>query len=912
VRDVETNEVFAAKIVVKASVSKPRAHAKLKSEIAIHRSLDHEKVVQFVDYFEDSENVYMILELCPNRTLNEFLKRRPNKRLSEAEAMYYLYDLIIGLKYLHKRRVLHRDLKLGNLFLDCDMGIKIADFGLASQLEHDGERKRTICGTPNYIAPEILEAKQGHSYEVDIWAIGVILYTMIFGRPPFETSDVKATYRRIRYNRYSFPDTTQASEPAKDLIASILRTDPRARPSLDKILASPWFQCSRLPPQMPVAIANYAGITPRSCGVGTARSETPERGVVDFARIDSPAARFPLSDRSPSMTPLGHGHCAISNNNVQDVVNSNGSPRVLLSKQGSGACIITPRPGNGRPPLAQRCGNDENIMPTNVEAHVYGKSGKSPTASQATLGGGLPTTRSVAPSQSHASSHFGRSGSTVQGIQPGAGVVRATPNTAVSPRQPQSTMTSRPGVSASSPREGGGRSSPRICASKSEVAGMSKATLVQRGGGTNPVPLSAKRLGASPPARLPGQSKKPVENNRKQTRPGESNRSPSKANETNGRRPKSSSENAQQMISTGAAIGVSTAPSAPSAQTLTPHEPTRRMSPAAASIPQASDKQLNELQDASHNADDHSSSQALAFDAPHRGASAANVIAGSVVLQTEVGVRGAAISVTGSPKLGTGLRKSSSRGSPKLGAPMGSLFDTLQGTKSDPVASASSTRCPPSPNLQAEPHSFSTTPELWVVKWVDYSSKYGVGYILSDGSMGVYFNDSTKILLLPEGCFDYVTRRTQERGESRKTHTFDDYPEDLNKKVTLLKHFKSYLLTSAFERDGATTGNSSITAAKKSTEAPPEPGRAPFVRKWTRNKNAIMFQLSNKIVQVIFLDGTEAILSSNTHSVIYVDKKGQVSSYPLSGAFDVPNAELAKRLRYIKDTLVNLMGPKIE
>lgn len=314
VRDMQTNEIFAAKIVVKASVSKPRAHAKLRSEIAIHKSLDHEKVVKFIDYFEDSENVYIILELCPNQTLNEFIKRRPNKRLSEAEAMFYIYDLIVGLKYLHRRRVIHRDLKLGNLFLDRDMGIKVADFGLAAQLEHDGEKKRTICGTPNYIAPEILEGKHGHSYEVDVWSLGVILYTMIFGRPPFETSDVKTTYRRIRYNQYSFPDTVRASEPAKDLIAAILRTDPRSRPSLDSILAAPWFQGCRLPPAMPVTIAGFSGVTPRSYGGGSsARSDTPERGVVDFARIDSPAPRFPLSDRSPSMTPVGHS-------NVPDVL----------------------------------------------------------------------------------------------------------------------------------------------------------------------------------------------------------------------------------------------------------------------------------------------------------------------------------------------------------------------------------------------------------------------------------------------------------------------------------------------------------------------------------------------------------------------------------------------------------------
>ena len=91
------------------------------------------------------------------------------------------------------------------------MQIKIGDFGLATKLEFEGDRKRTICGTPNYIAPEILEGRNGHSFEVDTWSLGVIIYTLLFGKPPFETSDVKTTYQKIKRNSYAFPESPKVS-----------------------------------------------------------------------------------------------------------------------------------------------------------------------------------------------------------------------------------------------------------------------------------------------------------------------------------------------------------------------------------------------------------------------------------------------------------------------------------------------------------------------------------------------------------------------------------------------------------------------------------------------------------------------------------------------------------------------------
>ena len=137
---------------------------------------------------------------------------------------------------MHEQKVIHRDLKLGNLFLTEDMKVKVGDFGLATKVVFDGEKKRTICGTPNYIAPEVLSSRTGHSFEVDLWSIGVILYTILIGRPPFETSNVKTTYKRIRMNSYNFPEHIQINPEGRDLTSKLLRSDPKKRISLEEMI----------------------------------------------------------------------------------------------------------------------------------------------------------------------------------------------------------------------------------------------------------------------------------------------------------------------------------------------------------------------------------------------------------------------------------------------------------------------------------------------------------------------------------------------------------------------------------------------------------------------------------------------------------------------------------------------------
>jgi len=249
VKDCDTSNILAAKIIEKSTLSKTRSKQKLMSEIKIHKAMNHPSVVKFESYFEDTQRVYILLELCQNQTLKELLKKR--KRLHELEAQYYMYHLILGTKYIHSQKVIHRDLKLGNLFLTKNMEIKIGDFGLAAKLDFIGEKRRTVCGTPNYIAPEVLNSKvNGHSFEADTWSIGIILYAMLIGRPPFETKDVKNTYKRIRAIDYCIPEDADISIEAKTLIKDILIINPFNRPTLDDILKYPFMTKCKMPLQL--------------------------------------------------------------------------------------------------------------------------------------------------------------------------------------------------------------------------------------------------------------------------------------------------------------------------------------------------------------------------------------------------------------------------------------------------------------------------------------------------------------------------------------------------------------------------------------------------------------------------------------------------------------------------------------
>ncbi|EDO18857.1 hypothetical protein Kpol_1023p26 [Vanderwaltozyma polyspora DSM 70294] len=294
----DDGKVFAAKTVAKISIKSEKARNKLLSEIQIHKNMRHQNIVHFIDCFEDDINVYILLEICPNGSLMDLLKRR--KILTEPEVRFFTTQICGALDHMHSRNIIHRDLKLGNIFFDKDFNLKIGDFGLAAIINNENERKYTICGTPNYIAPEvIMGGKQiGHSFEVDIWSLGVMIFAMITGKPPFQAKEVSTIYDRIKHCNYSFPTDKYVSKDVKKLIQDILSMNPMERPTIQEILNYNWFK-GNFPPCMPIDVMNdipiyFMDISPeeslinfRNCMIRSGLLVDEEENVEDDSPIQN-------------------------------------------------------------------------------------------------------------------------------------------------------------------------------------------------------------------------------------------------------------------------------------------------------------------------------------------------------------------------------------------------------------------------------------------------------------------------------------------------------------------------------------------------------------------------------------------------------------------------------------------------
>ena len=237
--NVQDKKIYAAKEIIKDKSSYDR----IKNEIDIYEYLKHDNIVNQKEHFIYNDTQYLIFEFCENRDLSHLIDKR--KKLKEIEVQYYITQLIQALIHLHDRNIVHRDLKLGNIFLTGKMELKLGDFGLAKKLSFRDEKISERVGTPAYMAPEILE-NMGYSLEVDIWSLGVIMYYLIIGKLPFN----KPNQEDIKRVSYTFPKKAIISRAAKSLIEQILVKDPKKRPSLKQILRHDFFTLGRSIPRL--------------------------------------------------------------------------------------------------------------------------------------------------------------------------------------------------------------------------------------------------------------------------------------------------------------------------------------------------------------------------------------------------------------------------------------------------------------------------------------------------------------------------------------------------------------------------------------------------------------------------------------------------------------------------------------
>ncbi|XP_020212448.1 serine/threonine-protein kinase Aurora-2 [Cajanus cajan] len=234
-REKTSNHIVALKVLFKSQLQQSQVVHQLRREVEIQSHLRHPHILRLYGYFYDQKRVYLILEYAPKGELYKELQRC--KYFSERRAATYVASLARALIYCHGKHVIHRDIKPENLLIGAQGELKIADFGWSV---HTFNRRRTMCGTLDYLPPEMVESVE-HDASVDIWSLGVLCYEFLYGVPPFEAKEHSDTYRRIVQVDLKFPPKPIVSSAAKDLISQMLVKDSSQRLPLHKLLEHPWI-----------------------------------------------------------------------------------------------------------------------------------------------------------------------------------------------------------------------------------------------------------------------------------------------------------------------------------------------------------------------------------------------------------------------------------------------------------------------------------------------------------------------------------------------------------------------------------------------------------------------------------------------------------------------------------------------
>lgn len=234
-KHLPTGKEVAIKIIDKTQLN-PSSLQKLFREVRIMKMLDHPNIVKLYQVIETEKTLYLVMEYASGGEVFDYLVA--HGRMKEKEARAKFRQIVSAVQYCHQKRIIHRDLKAENLLLDGEMNIKIADFGFSNEFV-PGQKLDTFCGSPPYAAPELFQGKKYDGPEVDVWSLGVILYTLVSGSLPFDGANLKELRERVLRGKYRIP--FYMSTDCENLLKKFLVLNPAKRASLETIMKDKWM-----------------------------------------------------------------------------------------------------------------------------------------------------------------------------------------------------------------------------------------------------------------------------------------------------------------------------------------------------------------------------------------------------------------------------------------------------------------------------------------------------------------------------------------------------------------------------------------------------------------------------------------------------------------------------------------------
>jgi len=234
-KHIPTGKEVAIKIIDKTQLN-PGSLQKLFREVRIMKTLDHPNIVKLYQVIETEKTLYLVMEYASGGEVFDYLVL--HGRMKEKEARAKFRQIVSAVQYCHQKKIIHRDLKAENLLLDSEMNIKIADFGFSNEFV-PGNKLDTFCGSPPYAAPELFQGKKYDGPEVDVWSLGVILYTLVSGSLPFDGSTLRELRERVLRGKYRIP--FYMSTDCENLLKKFLVLNPTRRASLEVIMKDKWM-----------------------------------------------------------------------------------------------------------------------------------------------------------------------------------------------------------------------------------------------------------------------------------------------------------------------------------------------------------------------------------------------------------------------------------------------------------------------------------------------------------------------------------------------------------------------------------------------------------------------------------------------------------------------------------------------